>query len=631
MADRAHCRLLAPHRNCRQGAMKPSTAAAITVAASLGLASLLLLTPTQAQDRDRASLAVVFDGSGSMWGKIEGGGGAKFQNARDALAATLASGGIAPPRTAVFGFGARRRGSCGTSETLSDFKDSDTPEAALAALQRINPRGRGPIVTAMEAAGAALKAETAPRHMLVIHDDNDNCRQDPCATARALKSDMPDLAIHAITLRDAAAPKIFACFAEITGGTVAQTLDQTAITRATENLLRQISTAPIRPPAGSARTPPPAADDPARVSAGTAPPTAEAGITEREGPSSIVFAANLAAAGPRYTGPIHWTIAPLAATDDAFAARTALTDTGSFRLEPGQYTVTAATPLISVTETVAVNKDRISVYVANLKSGAITFDAKLGDTNARVAGARLTVRKTSKDGQPAEGPPAIAARITPAPVPLPEGTYLVSARKDGVQETIRLDVVAGAAQVVDLRLPGAELDLSVASDTAGATPTLVVEEVVPAETPTWRDVVRLRARQGRVVVLPGTYRITATADTARISRRITVAPGQRAALPLSLRATQVTLTSRLPEIPDAATAQAVNYRITSLDTPDIAPRIVFDAAPTLALAPGRYEFESRAVDGGSIARRTVVIAPRQRQTIEIEHDVGRVALQMLGG
>ncbi|MEO1720190.1 MAG: hypothetical protein AAFR23_08175, partial [Pseudomonadota bacterium] len=96
----------------------------LTAVSLVGAAS-----PVQAQtpSNGQASLAIVFDGSGSMWGRVQGADGAKFQNARDALIATV--GGRAPSAA-----------------------DQD-PRATIATLRRFNPRGRGPIVAAMLRAG----------------------------------------------------------------------------------------------------------------------------------------------------------------------------------------------------------------------------------------------------------------------------------------------------------------------------------------------------------------------------------------------------------------------------------------------------------------------------------------------
>ena len=85
----------------------------------LALASAALLgsaIPGQAQTGEPASLAIIFDGSGSMWGNIEGARASKFVMARDALKRALPK--VAPQtRVGLASFG-HRRGDCTDVEMI---------------------------------------------------------------------------------------------------------------------------------------------------------------------------------------------------------------------------------------------------------------------------------------------------------------------------------------------------------------------------------------------------------------------------------------------------------------------------------------------------------------------------------
>ncbi|MEO0730823.1 MAG: hypothetical protein AAFY64_10615, partial [Pseudomonadota bacterium] len=180
------------------------------------------------------------------------------------------------------------------------------------------------------------------------------------------------------------------------------------------------------------------------------------------------------------------------------------------------------------------------------------------------------------------------------------------------------------------RLPGAELSVSLASaNGTNAEPTLVVQEVVPAATETWRDVARIKAQQARVLVLPGTYRVTAEIGRTRVRRRVTVALGQTAAVPLSVRTTAVTLTSKLPEANALKLDERLTYRIVNLDAPDAEPRLLFGARATVNLTPGRYRIESHLQKPRSRAEQTVVISPRRTQSVEIAHQAGLLSMRLV--
>ena len=126
-----------------------------------------------------ASLIVVFDGSGSMWGSIEGAKTSKLVLAREAVRRGL--GKInAQTRVGVASFG-HRRGDCGDVEVLRAPEPLDV-QRILEPLERLNPRGRGPLTLALREAAKSLPA-SAKKSLVLIHDDADNCQQDLCTVA----------------------------------------------------------------------------------------------------------------------------------------------------------------------------------------------------------------------------------------------------------------------------------------------------------------------------------------------------------------------------------------------------------------------------------------------------------------
>ena len=102
------------------------------------------------------NVAIVFDGSGSMWGTMPGSSQHKFKIVINAI---LKAAGTIPPTTrlSLVSFGQKRglSGGCQTTNTLlplSTFDLAVTQER----LNKLNPQGGGPIVMGLRSAAAQL-------------------------------------------------------------------------------------------------------------------------------------------------------------------------------------------------------------------------------------------------------------------------------------------------------------------------------------------------------------------------------------------------------------------------------------------------------------------------------------------
>src|SRR5262245_24625199 len=183
------------------------------IAASL--AHLCLAGAPAARAQNPASVIVVFDGSGSMAGNIEGVRGSKVMLAREALRRAL--GKVAPQtRVGLVAFG-HRRGDCGDVEQLRPLEPGDVARLADA-LDKVNPRGRGPLTTALREAAKSLPPGPGKRSLLLlIPDDADNCRQNVCAAAEELRRAAIVVHVVGLGLRPADATAM-ACLPQTTGG-----------------------------------------------------------------------------------------------------------------------------------------------------------------------------------------------------------------------------------------------------------------------------------------------------------------------------------------------------------------------------------------------------------------------------
>ncbi|MFP4275404.1 MAG: VWA domain-containing protein [Paracoccaceae bacterium] len=185
----------------------------------LSLLACLCLLPglAQAQQQERPRTILVLDGSGSMWGQIEG--TAKITIAQEAVNALLDT----LPETQELGltaYGHRREGDCGDIETLV-APGAGTRAAIAKAVGEITPRGRTPLSDAVLAAAEALRYEDVPATVILVSDGRETCDADPCAVGRALEAAGVDFTAHVIGFDiedDAEAGAQLQCLAEETGG-----------------------------------------------------------------------------------------------------------------------------------------------------------------------------------------------------------------------------------------------------------------------------------------------------------------------------------------------------------------------------------------------------------------------------
>ena len=134
---------------------------------------------------DPPSVMIVLDGSGSMWGVIDGSRQNKLTLVRDSMRRALTRLGP-ETRVGLTGFG-HRRGDCGDVEVMLPAEKLDA-ERIMGPLGPYNPKGRGPLALALREAGKSLAGAQGRRSLVLIHDDADNCQADACAAAAELKS-----------------------------------------------------------------------------------------------------------------------------------------------------------------------------------------------------------------------------------------------------------------------------------------------------------------------------------------------------------------------------------------------------------------------------------------------------------
>ena len=170
--------------------------------------------PLSAQDR--ANTILVMDGSGSMWGQIDGIN--KIVIAREVVEQILGDF-PADQNLGLTVYGHRERGNCADIETVVAPGAGTTP-AIIDAVNAINPRGKTPMTDAVIMAAEALRYTEEAATVILVSDGIETCNPDPCAAARELEQAGINFTAHVVgfdvTEEDALAQ--MQCLAEETGG-----------------------------------------------------------------------------------------------------------------------------------------------------------------------------------------------------------------------------------------------------------------------------------------------------------------------------------------------------------------------------------------------------------------------------
>ena len=166
---------------------------------------------------DAPRTILVLDGSGSMWGQIEG--EAKISIARTVVGDLL--GEI--PSEMELGltvYGHRRKGDCGDIESLVPV-GANTSAAIRSAVDGIKPKGKTPLSAAVLAAAEELKYTEEKATVILVSDGRETCDLDPCQLGTRLEETGVDFTAHVVGF-DVSEEKDKAqlqCLAENTGGT----------------------------------------------------------------------------------------------------------------------------------------------------------------------------------------------------------------------------------------------------------------------------------------------------------------------------------------------------------------------------------------------------------------------------
>lgn len=581
--------------------------------------SLIVLAAVVSAARadEAASVIIVFDGSGSMAGNIEGTRTSKVILARDGVRRGL---GAVPPQTRVglVSFG-NRRGDCGDVDVIRRPEPLDAARI-MDSLDRLNPRGRGPTTHALREAAKAFPPGQGKRSVILIGDDLDNCQQNVCAAGEELRRVGIVAHVVALGLKPDDAARMM-CLPQATGGRIYNARTPEQISAAVEEALRLASVDGGRPvPQAAAPSP---AIRPSAVPVGAISPSA---------PPGLYLRAMLAPGAAPVTLPLQWTVrSQVLPSVTLFSGRAA---NPHVAVPPGRYVVEARDGAIVASATVELADATATEVPLILNAGLLQVMAQVQKVGAQLADAIITVSGPAGDGKDtkkgAAAPPLAVFKGGDVSALLPPGRYLVRAEQGLVRGEASAVVQAGSQGRVDISLNAARIMLTASGqDTAGGADVLTfsIDEDDPDAPKGRREVARSAARQADFVLPPGTYYIVARQGSVEARESLAVGPGDVARRTLALAAGRLALATK-PVGAGQASSESVSYRVERIDGPQPEPLTTSRPAPVLFLPAGRYRVEGRYGAMNARVSRDVEVKAGQLQQLTLEPVAATLKLRL---
>ncbi len=219
------------------------------------LCSIVVLSVTTASAGDSARLLLILDGSGSMWGRIDG--QPKITVAKKAAFDTVSA---LPPEIApgLMLYGHRRKGDCQDIELVAP--PGAPRQQMLDQLKAVTPKGMTPLTASLTKAGQLLAGVEGEATVLLISDGIETCDGDPCAAVAALRNKGLKFVVHVVGFDvKGAAVEQLQCIARAGGGGYFQADDtaglQQALNAVRTTVVERKPVAPPPPPVQAAATP----------------------------------------------------------------------------------------------------------------------------------------------------------------------------------------------------------------------------------------------------------------------------------------------------------------------------------------------------------------------------------------
>jgi Ca-activated chloride channel family protein len=178
-------------------------------------AGLLLVQIPTGHAEEAPRTIIVMDGSGSMWGQIDG--RAKLEIARETVANVL--GKIPADRElGLVAYGHRKKGSCDDIELMVPA-EKGTSDRILESVNTMRFLGKTPLSEAVRQAAISLRYTEEEATVVLVTDGLETCQADPCALGKELEAAGLNFTAHVVGfgLSNEEGAQV-ACLAENTGG-----------------------------------------------------------------------------------------------------------------------------------------------------------------------------------------------------------------------------------------------------------------------------------------------------------------------------------------------------------------------------------------------------------------------------
>ena len=190
---------------------------------------LFMTVPASAYAKDSA--IIIFDGSGSMWGQIEG--KHKIEIAREVMG-TLVEDWNEDIALGLMAYGHREKGNCADIEVLQPVGTPDSKKI-LNIINKLSPKGKTPISQSLKQAAETLRYAEDPATVILISDGEETCNDDPCVVSKELEAKGINFTAHVIGFdvkNNQKAREQLQCIAENTGGQFYEAEDTSGLNEA---------------------------------------------------------------------------------------------------------------------------------------------------------------------------------------------------------------------------------------------------------------------------------------------------------------------------------------------------------------------------------------------------------------
>ena len=212
-----------------------NTVSVSTVFILMSLLLFLISTTTRAEE----NLLLILDGSGSMWGRVNG--QPKIVIAKDVVGKIVAeSSGELSMGLMVYGH--RRKGDCSDLEMRVPVGGVKSQVAG--SFLSVMPKGKTPLAASLEMAAAQLNSKENKTTIVLVSDGLETCKGDPCTVAAQLKQQGHKLIIHTVgfDVNNKAAEQL-ACIAQAGGGQYFTADDSSSLEEALKSVETSVATA----------------------------------------------------------------------------------------------------------------------------------------------------------------------------------------------------------------------------------------------------------------------------------------------------------------------------------------------------------------------------------------------------